>query len=165
MRYTLYIQTEIGPILLAEENGALTEITLVDKDQKTFRAGIQSESKEQETTILTETKRQLTEYLAGKRKQFDIPISMRGTSFQKKVWEQLLTIPYGETATYGEVAARIGNPRACRAVGMANHHNPIAIIVPCHRVIGADGRLTGYGGGLPIKEKLLALEKEHRGTK
>lgn len=164
MRYTLHIQTEIGPILLAEENNMLTEITLAEKDRKTFQAGLQSESKEEETPVLAKAKRQLTEYLAGTRETFDVPISMRGTSFQKKVWEQLLQIPYGETATYGEIAARIGNPKACRAVGMANHHNPISIIVPCHRVIGADGRLTGYGGGLPIKEKLLALEKKHRGT-
>lgn len=164
MRYTLHIQTEIGPILLAEENNMLTEITLAEKARKTFQAGLQSESKEEETPVLAKAKRQLTEYLAGTRETFDVPISMRGTSFQKKVWEQLLQIPYGETATYGEIAARIGNPKACRAVGMANHHNPISIIVPCHRVIGADGRLTGYGGGLPIKEKLLALEKKHRGT-
>ncbi|MCB6608812.1 methylated-DNA--[protein]-cysteine S-methyltransferase [[Clostridium] symbiosum] len=165
MRYTIQIETPIGPLLLAEENNALTEISFAVKEPKTFQAGRQAESVEQETPLLLETKRQLEEYFAGTRRTFDIPLSMRGTSFQKKVWDQLLTVPYGETITYGEIAARIGNPRAGRAVGMANHHNPIPIIVPCHRVIGADGRLTGYGGGLPIKEKLLELEQKHRGTK
>lgn len=165
MRYTIQITTPIGPLLLAEENNALAEISFAVKEPKTFQAGRQAESVEQETPLLLETKRELEEYFAGTRRTFDIPLSMRGTSFQKQVWKQLLTVPYGETITYGEIAARIGNPRAGRAVGMANHHNPIPIIVPCHRVIGADGRLTGYGGGLPIKEKLLELEKEHRGTK
>ena len=164
MRYSIKIQTPAGPLLLIEENKALTEISFADKDTRTFQAGRQAETTEQETPLLAEAKRQLEEYFAGKRREFNIPLSMRGTSFQKKVWEQLLTIPYGETVTYGEIAARIGNPRAGRAVGMANHHNPIAIIVPCHRVIGAYGRLTGYGGGLPIKQSLLELEKKYRGT-
>lgn len=164
MRYTNNIQTPIGVLFLAEENDALTEVSFAEKDTRTFQAGRQAETIELETPLLAETKRQLKEYFEGRRKEFTIPLFMRGTSFQKKVWEQLLTIPYGETVTYGEIAARIGNPRAGRAVGMANHHNPVSIIVPCHRVIGADGRLTGYGGGLPIKEKLLELEKKYRGT-
>ena len=89
-----------------------------------------------------------------------MPVHLSGTAFQRKVWAALREIPYGETATYGEIAARIGNPRACRAVGTANHNNPISIVVPCHRVIGADGGLTGYGGGLAVKAYLLALERK-----
>jgi methylated-DNA-[protein]-cysteine S-methyltransferase len=102
--------------------------------------------------------RQLKAYFAGKLTEFDLPLSPHGTEFQLKVWETLRTIPYGETWSYGELARRIRKPAASRAVGAANGQNPIPVIVPCHRVIGADGSLTGFGGGLPIKQKLLALE-------
>lgn len=102
---------------------------------------------------------QITEYLDGRRRAFDFPYVLQGTEFQRKVWCALLEIPYGETRTYGEIAAAIGNPKAYRAVGMANHYNPILIAVPCHRVIGANGRLAGYGCGLDMKEALLQLEK------
>jgi methylated-DNA-[protein]-cysteine S-methyltransferase len=102
--------------------------------------------------------RQLREYFAGKRREFDLPLAPRGTEFQRRVWQALRAIPYGETICYGELARRIGNPRASRAVGLANGANPLPIIVPCHRVIGADGTLTGFGGGLAIKRALLALE-------
>ncbi|MCI8631236.1 MAG: methylated-DNA--[protein]-cysteine S-methyltransferase [Firmicutes bacterium] len=101
---------------------------------------------------------QICEYLRGKRKTFDFPYELRGTEFQKKVWNVLCSIPYGETRTYKEIAAAVGNPKACRAVGMANNKNPIAIAVPCHRVIGANGSLTGYAGGLNMKKALLLLE-------
>lgn len=104
---------------------------------------------------------QLTEYLQGRRREFDFPYTLHGTPFQERVWQALLDIPYGQTRTYGQIAAAVGSPTACRAVGMANHQNPILIVVPCHRVIGANGRLTGYGSGLDMKEALLALEKEH----
>lgn len=103
--------------------------------------------------------RQITEYLNGQRREFDFPYALQGTEFQRKVWRALCAIPYGETRTYGEVAAAVGNPKACRAVGMANHCNPILIAVPCHRVIGANGKLVGYGSGLDMKEFLLQLEK------
>lgn len=103
---------------------------------------------------------QLQEYLSGKRKSFEFPYELHGTPFQKKVWNALCEIPYGETRTYGEIAKAVGNPKACRAVGMANHNNPMTIVVPCHRVIGANGKLTGYGGGLDMKEYLLELEKK-----
>lgn len=103
---------------------------------------------------------QLQEYLSGKRKSFEFPYELHGTPFQKKVWNALSEIPYGETRTYGEIAKAVGNPKACRAVGMANHNNPMTIVVPCHRVIGANGKLTGYGGGLDMKEYLLELEKK-----
>lgn len=119
-----------------------------------------------ETPLLQKAKKQLREYFAGNRREFDLPICLHGTDFQKKVWNVLQSIPYGETLSYGEVAAKIGNPKASRAVGGANNKNPIMIIVPCHRVIGADGSLVGFGGGLPAKEYLLALEgkckSEHR---
>ncbi len=103
---------------------------------------------------------QLEAYFAGKLEEFDVPLVPEGTPFQQKVWKNLCDIPFGETISYGELARRIGNPNASRAVGLANGTNPIPIIIPCHRVIGSNGKLTGYGGGLPIKEKLLALERK-----
>jgi len=104
---------------------------------------------------------QLGEYFSGKRRAFDLPLRLRGTSFQERVWRTLLEIRYGETLSYGELARRIGNPNASRAVGLANGRNPVSIVVPCHRVIGADGSLTGYGGGLSAKRWLLAHEGLH----
>ena len=102
---------------------------------------------------------QISDYLNGKRRAFDFPYELNGTEFQKKVWQALCQIPYGETRTYGQIAAGIGNPNASRAVGLANHKNPLMIVVPCHRVVGADGTLTGYAGGLDMKKALLALER------
>lgn len=104
---------------------------------------------------------QLLEYFEGKRKRFDFPFAFHGTDFQEKVWEALLSIPYGETRTYRDIAVQIGNPKACRAVGMANHKNRLSIVVPCHRVIGSSGKLVGYASGLSMKEFLLNLESEH----
>ena len=104
---------------------------------------------------------EVMEYLNGKRKTFDIKYEINGTEFQKKVWKELAKIPYGETRTYKEIAVAVGNPKASRAVGMANNKNPIAIIVPCHRVIGSDGKLVGYAGGLDMKRALLTLEKKY----
>lgn len=106
---------------------------------------------------------ELAEYFAGRRKRFTAPLDLRGTRFQRKVWEALLRIPYGETRSYAEIARQIGRPRAFRAVGMANHWNPVAIVVPCHRVVATGGGLGGYGGGLRMKEFLLALEQGARG--
>lgn len=105
---------------------------------------------------------QIMEYWRGERREFDFPLVLRGTPFQEKVWRALGDIPYGETRTYGQIAAAVGSPKACRAVGMANRKNPILIAVPCHRVIGANGKLTGYGSGLDMKEALLALERGDR---
>ena len=102
---------------------------------------------------------ELHQYFSGRLHQFSLALQPEGTAFQKRVWEELRAIPYGETISYGQLAERIGNPKASRAVGLANGSNPISIVVPCHRVIGSNGKLTGYGGGLPIKEKLLALER------
>jgi methylated-DNA-[protein]-cysteine S-methyltransferase len=108
--------------------------------------------------VLAEAERQLSEYFAGKRKTFSVALDMRGTSFQKDVWEALLAIPFGETRSYGQLAKALGNPRASRAVGAANGKNPLSIVVPCHRVIGASGKLTGFAGGLEAKAHLLRLE-------
>ncbi|HEY1263901.1 MAG TPA: methylated-DNA--[protein]-cysteine S-methyltransferase [Terriglobales bacterium] len=112
-----------------------------------------------DSPVLKEALRQLRAYFAGELEQFDLPLAPKGTDFQMRVWNELCRIHYGETISYGELARRIGNPQASRAVGLANGSNPIPIIIPCHRVIGSDGKLTGYGGGLPIKGKLLALER------
>ena len=114
-----------------------------------------------ESELLQKAVKQMQEYFTGRRKEFELPIRLQGTDFQQKVWNALRQIPYGETRSYGEVAAIIGNPKASRAVGGANHKNPIMLIVPCHRVIGADGSLTGFGGGLRAKEYLLSLEKKY----
>lgn len=109
--------------------------------------------------VLLQAEAELNEYFAGRRMRFSVPLFISGTEFQKKVWQALTGIPYGETRSYGEIAAAIGKPKACRAVGMANHVNPLPIFVPCHRVIGAGGSLTGYGGGLSTKVFLLELER------
>ncbi len=109
-----------------------------------------------------EVARQLGEFFAGKRRTFDFPLAAKGTAFQKRVWAELIEIPFGETISYGDLARRIGNPSASRAVGRANATNPIALIVPCHRVIGSGGKLTGYAGGLELKEKLLDWERGQR---
>jgi methylated-DNA-[protein]-cysteine S-methyltransferase len=116
---------------------------------------------EEETQLHREVKRQLTEYFSGVRKTFELPLAMTGTDFQKRCWSALREIPYGETRSYGDMARAVGSPKAFRAVGMANHRNPIAIIVPCHRVIGSNGSLTGFGGGLDVKAFLLSLEKKY----
>jgi methylated-DNA-[protein]-cysteine S-methyltransferase len=111
-----------------------------------------------------DVRRQLSEYFDGERDEFDVPLAMTGTPFQRRVWQALQRIPYGETTTYGELARRLGRPSASRAVGLANGRNPIAVIVPCHRVIGSDGSLTGYGGGVERKRLLLELEATGRGA-
>ena len=143
--------TEIGRIKISEKDEKI--IGLVFSDYK------KENEIEKETDAIRKTYLQLKEYLSGKRKNFDIEIEMIGTEFQKKVWKELLNIPYGETRSYKDIAIAIGNEKACRAVGNANNKNPIAIIVPCHRVIGSNGSMTGYAGGLDIKEKLLKIEK------
>ena len=143
--------TEIGIIKISEKEGKI--IGLVFSDSK------KENEIEKETDYIRRTYLQLKEYLSGKRKSFDIEIEMIGTEFQKKVWKELLNIPYGETRSYKDIATAIGNKKACRAVGNANNKNPIAIIVPCHRVVGSNGGMTGYAGGIDIKEKLLKIEK------
>ncbi len=143
------IDSPVGLLTLRAEDGALTAILFGDQ-----RTGLPGSNQ-----ILDQAEAELKEYFVGERKEFAVPVRLTGTEFQKKVWAALAEIPYGGTATYGEIAARIGSPKACRAVGTANHHNPVPIIVPCHRVIGAGGSLTGYGGGLEVKAYLLTLER------
>lgn len=151
-------ETPIGTIWIGEKDGAITHLTCGE-------APFPSGSNRQETSGIQEAARQLIEYLNGRRMEFTLPLAPEGTQFQKKVWRALQEIPYGETRSYQQVAQAIGNPKACRAVGMANHRNPILLVIPCHRVIGANGSLVGYGGGLPLKEELLRLETEHSALK
>lgn len=147
-----YYETSVGRIGIAEENGAITHLF--------FRETKAPEKAElEETPLLKKAHSELLEFLDGKRKTFSLKFAPKGTNFQSAVWQALQTIPYGETRSYGEIAKEIGNPKASRAVGMANNKNPIAIMIPCHRVIGANGSLTGYGGGLDLKAFLLDLEK------
>lgn len=152
MRYYAELPTMAGLLRIVEENDAIVQIQF-EQEQKTVGDAVL-----QDTPLLLEAKRQLEEYFAGLRASFSLPLNPQGTAFQKKVWQQLEAIPYGQTRTYGQIAAAVGQPTASRAVGGANHNNPIAIVIPCHRVIGANGKLTGYAGGLDIKEKLLRLE-------
>jgi methylated-DNA-[protein]-cysteine S-methyltransferase len=126
-----------------------------------IKKGLDAEFVEQDDEILEKTRRQVDEYLNGNRKEFDIPLLMVGTDFQKRVWKALTKVPYGVTSTYGQIAEDIGRPKAVRAVGNANSANPISIIVPCHRIIGSDGELVGYGGGLSVKKRLLKLEQRN----
>lgn len=139
-----------GQLKIEYEDGA---VTLLKRTEEPARD-------EGRTELTDLTFGQITEYLEGRRREFDFPYRLQGTEFQQKVWRALRAIPYGETRTYGEVAAAVGSPKAARAVGMANHQNPVLIAVPCHRVIGADGSLVGYGSGLDMKEALLRLERE-----
>ncbi|MDR7870430.1 MAG: methylated-DNA--[protein]-cysteine S-methyltransferase [Tissierellaceae bacterium] len=152
MKYIYFYETEIGSICLGEEDSFITNLYFKNEWDL-------EESQVKETPLIKEAKKQLDEYLTGNRKEFDLPLKAIGTEFQQKVWDALQEIPYGETRYYGEIAEMIGNPKAPRAVGLANNRNPISIFIPCHRVIGKNGKLVGYGGGLHIKELLLNLEK------
>ncbi|MDF2888736.1 MAG: methylated-DNA/protein-cysteine methyltransferase [Lacrimispora sp.] len=150
MRYWDIIESELGPIqVICDDDGVLGV---------EFGREVPNEGQQKATELMSKTVHQLKEYLIGERMEFDLPLKPQGTAFQKKVWEALCTIPYGQTRSYKEIAVQIGNEKACRAVGMANNRNPISIIIPCHRVIGADKSLVGYGGGLDRKVKLLNLE-------
>lgn len=150
-----FYQSPIGEICIEEENGKITGLFMVKEDRKERELFHEAD----ETEVLKEAKKQLEEYFNGIRKEFCLPLNPDGTTFQRKVWEALQAIPYGQTRSYGEIAAAVGNKKASRAVGGANHKNPIMIVIPCHRVIGANGSLTGFGGGLEVKQYLLNLEK------
>lgn len=152
MKNLYFYNTNIGKIGIADNGKAITNVYFNESPQL-------KDTEIKETDLLKEAAQQLKDYLAGKRKSFNIPLMPEGTEFQQNVWKALQQIPYGKTCTYGEIARKIGNPKACRAVGMANNKNPIGIFIPCHRVIGANGRLVGYAGGLEMKEHLLAIEK------
>ena len=144
---------------ITEEDGAVTGLFFGGKVPVSTSCCVKKE-----TPLLKKAAAQIEEYLAGRRKKFALPLAMYGTEFQMDVWRALQSIPYGETRSYKEIAEQIGRPKAVRAVGMANHRNPISIIVPCHRVIGSNGDLVGYGGGLPLKRYLLELERGKRDT-
>jgi len=146
----------IGDILVVADDAGLRELHL--PGSFTSRADVSATGPAAAT--LTRVRRQLETYFAGELTEFDLPLAPSGTAFQLQVWQALAGIPYAKTESYGSVAARIGNPKASRAVGMANNKNPLAIVVPCHRVIGANGSLVGYGGGLPMKDWLLHHERQ-----
>lgn len=151
------IQSPVGDLKLVASDKGLVAI-LWDNDRPHHGVSLNEFVPNNQHPVLVETERQLREYFAGKRKTFSVTLDMRGTPFQKNVWEALLAIPFGETRSYAQIANQLGNPRATRAVGAANGKNPVSIIVPCHRVIGSSGKLTGFGGGLENKAHLLNLE-------
>ena len=150
-KYVFFYDTIIGKVGIAEDGIGITDVFLGD-----HLIGVDV----RETELIKEAAKQLDEYFKGERQMFTVKLNPKGTLFQQDVWKALLEIPYGETRSYKQVAERVGNPKASRAVGMANNKNPIFIIIPCHRVIGSTGKLVGYGGGIGVKEKLLNLENE-----
>jgi len=152
-----YLDTPVGRLLLAREERDLRLINF-----QRSRLPRPDPHWHESPDAFDDVVSQLMEYFAGQRQWFELPLAPEGTPFQQRVWRELQDIPYGVTISYGQLAARIGQPTASRAVGLANGSNPLAIVIPCHRVIGANGALTGYGGGLPIKERLLALERGER---
>lgn len=146
-----YENTPLGRLCIGEEDGCITRVTW---DQ------IPADAVEEETELIAQCKKELDAFFAGERKTFDLPLAPKGTEFQRKVWQTLQEIPYGETRTYKEIAGAAGSPKGFRAVGMANNKNPIAVLIPCHRVIGSSGKLVGYAGGVEKKAWLLALEQD-----
>ncbi|WP_156295297.1 methylated-DNA--[protein]-cysteine S-methyltransferase [Jeotgalibaca dankookensis] len=152
MNYLIY-QSPIGAYLIGADDTNILAIDRIDETETIIQ---------KETPLLRVAKQQLSEYFAGQRTVFDLPIKTAGTAFQQQVWQALKAIPYGETRSYKEIAAAIDNPKAVRAVGGANNKNPISIVIPCHRVIGSSGQLVGYGGGLDAKVFLLALESQNK---
>lgn len=151
MEHVYFYESKLGKIGIGADEVGVSEIYFVQNEKETTK-------EIKETPLIKEAAKQLTEYFNGDRKEFSFPLHMKGTKFQTSVWEALINIPYGETRSYKEIAMAVGNEKACRAVGLANNKNPIVIVVPCHRVIGSNGALVGYGGGLHIKEYLLQLE-------
>ena len=151
-----YLESPIGTLLIAGDESTIRRIEF---PRKGTPGRPEPHWRESMRGPVAEAVRQLLEYFARKRTSFDLPLAPEGTPFQRSVWRHLQDIPYGETISYGELAKRVGNPKASRAVGAANGKNPLPIVIPCHRVIGSNGTLTGFGGGLPTKEALLGLEK------
>ncbi|GMB01829.1 methylated-DNA--[protein]-cysteine S-methyltransferase [Pelosinus sp. IPA-1] len=152
MRSIFFYQTAIGKIGIMENGKAITNVIFREDN-------VPKDAIVKETSLIKEAGQQLNDYLASKRRSFSLPLAPEGTEFQQKVWKALQDIPCGEIRSYGEVAKRIGQPKAARAVGMANNKNPILIFIPCHRVVGANGKLVGYAAGLDVKEHLLKLER------
>ena len=151
MKYVYHYDSPTGRIYIAESDGAITDLVFRPVEG----------AAEQETPLISRAIEMLREYFDGTRQDFDLPLRPLGTDFQQKAWAALLEIPYGQTRTYKEQAIAVGNEKACRAVGAANGKNPISIFIPCHRVIGSNKTLTGYGGGLDVKKALLELEEKH----
>ena len=154
-KYYFYTYEGVGKLGIGAESEKITDLYF--ERSSISRTDISLE----ETPLHREASRQLEEYLSGRRKIFDLPLAPKGTDFQMRCWEALLRVPYGETRSYGDIARAAGSPKGFRAVGMANNRNPIAIIIPCHRIIGSDGKLVGFGGGLDVKAFLLDLERKY----
>jgi methylated-DNA-[protein]-cysteine S-methyltransferase len=157
-------QTDIGELILGSFRGRLCLLDFRSGETRRIADGrikkaLDAEFVERDDEILERATKQIDEYFKGNRKEFDIPLLLVGTDFQRRVWKALMKVPYGVTSTYGQIAKDIGSPKAVRAVGNANRANPISIIVPCHRIIGSNGQLVGYGGGLAVKRRLLKLEQ------
>lgn len=168
--YAKSYDSPIGPIIIQANDTAITGIYTVntgnaetkhESDAKSMPCEPAQETIIQETALIKRAYEELMEYFSGNRRTFDLPLHAEGTEFQMQVWNALREIPYGETCSYKEIAIKTGRPKACRAVGGACHRNPILIMVPCHRVIGTNGSMTGFGGGIPVKEQLLKLESTH----
>lgn len=151
MKHVYFYDTPVGLLRIMDNDSAIIEIT--------FSTEAPRKAEEEETPLIAAAAAQLAEYFEGKRREFDFPTEAGGTEFQRRVWQELCRIPYGQTRTYKQIAEAIGCPKGFRAIGMANNRNPIAVVVPCHRVVGSGGKLVGYAGGLDIKEKLLHLEE------
>ncbi len=165
MTFSCRIDSLVGPLTVVSNESAVTAIHFGDfSDRPVPKVHILPPDSAELPDVLQQAVRELTEFFAGTRRNFTVPLAPVGTPFQQQVWRALQTIPYGATCSYRDIARLIGRPAACRAVGMANHCNPIPIIIPCHRVVGADGRLTGYAGGLTIKSRLLQFEREYCGV-
>lgn len=156
MKSIFFYRTDIGEVGIAADETGVTHLCLK-------QAGNLPDAVIREPRLISEAARQLQEYLKGGLKHFDLPLAPAGSDFMRRVWASLQTIPYGETWSYKKLAESIGNPKAARAVGQASRRNPIPIFIPCHRVIGSNGRLIGYGGGLEIKARLLLLERQFKG--
>lgn len=149
-----HYNTDIGVIGIAEQDGKLRNI-FFETDS------VPVDAAERETQAIREAHRQLVRYLAGELREFSLPLAPQGTQFLRAVWDQLRAVAYGQTATYSQIAERVGNPRAIRAVGLACARNPLPFVIPCHRILGSGGKLTGYRGGLALKQKLLEMEQQH----
>jgi methylated-DNA-[protein]-cysteine S-methyltransferase len=154
------VNSPVGRLTLVASDDGLAAILWAN--DRPGRVPLHIEAEDDDHPVLVETERQLNEYFAGARQAFTVKLDVAGTAFQRKVWRALLTIPFGETRSYGQIAAQIGSPAAVRAVGAANGRNPVSIIAPCHRVVGSTGKLTGFAGGLEVKAHLLALEGSPR---
>ncbi|NCB41506.1 MAG: methylated-DNA--[protein]-cysteine S-methyltransferase [Clostridia bacterium] len=175
MRYGFYMDSPVGMLQIVEKDGELTHVLfcsrigmkpITEQGHEVLAKvlGKREFFQEKMTPLLKKTQKELEEYFKGKRTEFDLPLHPEGTPFQLKAWEGLRTIPYGQTRTYKQMAEYAGSPKGYRAIGLANNKNPISIIVPCHRVIGSNGKLVGFGGGLDKKELLLNLEKDNGDT-